>query len=144
MSEDVNNSSIETAGSSDLAEVKPGTLPAPGRIKFVGVMNIINAVLLLAIGLIGFVVAHMAVLLIYSAIGALQFALGYYLFRMNRIVWVINVVLYGLTVIASIYLVAEALYAGQYFGSVKNEFLLMLYFLVMETCLVSSWRRFFG
>lgn len=115
---------------------------APVRIKFVGVMNIINALLLIVIGIVA-AGQTSGGSLIALFIGIVQGTLGYLLFRLNKMAWIINIVFYSFTVALNLFVVAEALNAGQYFGSVAYYFVLMIYFLIIDLCLISAWKRFF-
>lgn len=112
--------------------------PAPGRIKFVGVMNIINAVLLFVLGLVGLAGESGGAFLLLILFGAVQGAMGYLLFRMNRIAWIINIALYGIIILFSVYVIAESIISGEYIGFSTRNIIMLIYFSIIEFCLVSA------
>lgn len=132
MSEEINNQMPATVYSP----------AAPGRIKFVGIMNIINAVLLVFLGMYGLATENKGIALGIIVAGLAQGALGYYLFKMNKVVWIINTALYGVIVAGSIYAIAEPLMHGVSFGSVSHNVIMLICFSIVEFCLVSKWREF--
>jgi len=116
---------------------------APGRIKFVGTMNIINAVILVFIGLYGLATENKGIALGIITAGLVQGALGYYLFKMNKIVWIINTALYGIIAAGSVYAIAEPLMHGVSIGSVSHNIFMLIYFSIIEFCLLSKRGEFF-
>lgn len=141
MSEEIINREPEQPDSTGSSIITRPQTGVPGRIKFVGVMNILNALLLIVIGIVAAGQTDGGSL-IALFIGIIQGTFGYLLFRMNKIAWIINTVFYTFTVVVNLFIVAEALNAGQYFGSVAYYFILMIYFLIIDFCLISAWKSF--
>ncbi len=143
MSEEANNQSNESIDPTNQISGKIYTIPIPLRIRFVARMNKINAYGLILLGVLSLPSPKKTIPLLIFISSIIMWALGHYLAKMNKIVWILNIVLFSFTAIVLIAVIARVSYVQQYSGSVTYNVCLLIYCIIIDYCIVSSWKKFF-